>query len=111
MPSRLTEASRTSDPGKKIEIENRQRDSAVGDAARVTSYARNFVRAPQATSTTMQRLILALALLAHIMDNKVDDNFVCTDIEIPEDIDCVCTSTPPVTPGGNTDCPPGCDEE
>ena len=47
----------------------------------------------------------------NIMDNKVDDNFVCTDIEIPEDIDCVCTSTPPVTDGGNTDCPPGCDEE
>ena len=47
----------------------------------------------------------------NIMDNKEDDNFVCTDIEIPEDIDCVCTSTPPVTDGGNTDCPPGCDEE
>ena len=46
-------------------------------------------------------------------NEKYDDNNVCGGIEIPQgdDVTCICVSTPPESLDGNTDCPPGCDEE
>ena len=40
------------------------------------------------------------------------DNNVCGGmIIIPSYATCICVSTPPESLDGNTDCPPGCDEE
>ena len=45
-------------------------------------------------------------------NEKYDDNNVCGGmIIIPSYATCICVSTPPESSDGNTDCPPGCDEE
>ena len=48
------------------------------------------------------------------MDNKVDENFVCTDIEIPDEADCTCISTEVTDPWNDkadTSCPCACTPE
>ena len=50
----------------------------------------------------------------NIMDNKVDENFVCTDIEIPDEADCTCISTEVTDPWNDkadTSCPCACTPE
>ena len=50
----------------------------------------------------------------NIMDNKVDENFVCTDIEIPDEADCMCISTEVTDPWNDkadTSCPCACTPE